>query len=566
MIIEELIAKLGFKVEGLSALRDAARRLKDFAKSVLNALNPMKRAAAATNPLKAGMQNVARSTAPAVSAMSKFGSVARTVMIGVLGVATAVAGAAAGVALLGLAFARAGAKAARARRELQFQAEGKGTSENRLNLLRNTFAASAGVGEKVAGALVDDLIAGITDKTKLALAGDAEAKQELAKVGINPRGKDGRPADTSALALQAATRIIAENQKAEGLRKKGKTAQANQVDEKNNKMAADFGIKDELLAFLKSFPTPDALVKEMAKAGSRDAGATDAQRAREKSVSQQYTELEQKLGTIGESFARLGIIIANEVLPPLNSFIDGIVSIGKRLGLINQTREEMQIDRNKARAEGMKAERQTYDSNIVGTAGEKRRRAVAEAPAKLQRLRDSTAEQDRETQRGKARSPQMASSPGKGASDRDAPSKSWVAALIAASRNDRNTTGKSAMTTEQDRETQRGKARMATPAQAEPSWLAKFSLAASSFTDRLNAQATAGVNRDAGLTATVKPDQITAKADVDVKTDVSVKVEPSSELLKVIASARTAGAMAGKSIAAAINKAGNTGTGALASP
>jgi hypothetical protein len=45
-----------------------------------------------------------------------------------------------------------------------------------------------------------------------------------------------------------------------------------------------------------------------------------------------------------------------------------------------------------------------------------------------------------------------------------------------------------------------------------------------------------------GLKAEVKPDQITAKADVQVQSEVNVKVEATSELLRAIATATTSGA------------------------
>jgi hypothetical protein len=75
------------------------------------------------------------------------------------------------------------------------------------------------------------------------------------------------------------------------------------------------------------------------------------------------------------------------------------------------------------------------------------------------------------------------------------------------------------------------------------------------FMRTLNRQAVEGLNRDFGLGGRGDPQKVEATADVQVKSDVSVRVEPSSELLKVVATAKSAGAQVGAMIAKSANTA-----------
>jgi hypothetical protein len=78
----------------------------------------------------------------------------------------------------------------------------------------------------------------------------------------------------------------------------------------------------------------------------------------------------------------------------------------------------------------------------------------------------------------------------------------------------------------------------------------------------LNRQSVAGLNRDFGLGRSSEPQKVEAEAKIDVQSQVSVRVEPSSELLKVIANAKTMGAQMGAMIA----KSANTATAGATAP
>jgi hypothetical protein len=544
MVIDELIARLGFRIDGLDALKNAMARFREFVKSILSAVNPLKKAGAAANPLRTGLTKVGAAAAPATAAMGRMAAVAKVVAVGV----TSIIGAAAGASVAIIALAKAFSKAARARREFQIEAQGQGTTAKRFDLLRNALAAQAGVGEKKAEKSLSTLLDGVNELRSKALAGDPEARAGLAKYGLNARDKKGRPVDSSALALSAASQFIERNARAEELRKRGKDKEATRLDERNRQFGDEFGITGELAAILRTFPDVKALEAALKSAGERAPGPTSEQESRDARMGRELAELEQKLKTIGDVFTEVGKKFGEALLPLANFIADNVIKPLKAIGAIPKTAAEQEADAKavaiaakEAGEAAWEARRERGTRNAPeATSGQRRRDAAADAPAKLEELR----------RRNAAPEPYPPMPPRRNAAPEPKPA-----------------TRDSALPTWQAK---------------PPEWMTTIGKALPDLTSimqTLNRQALATLSADRGfqrqpsgmpsaeggernVTAEVKPDQITAKADVGVKTDVTLRVEPSSELLKIVATAKSAGAQMGAMIA----KSANTATASATAP
>jgi hypothetical protein len=506
MVIDELIARLGFRVDGLDALKTALTRLREFVKSVLGSINPFKKAGAATSPLQSGLAKVSAAAVPATASMGRMAAVARVVAVGLAGVVAGAAAAAGGIILLAQAFA----KAARARREFQIEAQGQGTTAKRFDLMRNALAAQAGVGEKKAEKTLSSLLDGVNDLRGKALAGDAEARASLAKYGLSARDRKGQPVDASALALSAASQFIDRNARADALRKRGKDKDATKLDVQNRQFGDLFGITGELAAILRTFPDVKALEASLKSAGERSPGPNSEQEERSARVSRGLAELEQKLGTVGQVFSNVATAFADALLPLANFIADKIIQPLKAVGAIPKTAAEQDADAKTAGNAAWEARRERGTRNVPeATAGQRRRDAAADEPARLEKLRQRS----------------QAAESGKAGADPAMPK--WMA--------------------------------------KPPEWMTNFGAVLpdlAGMMKTLNQQALATLGKDREIIAKVDPGEVKARADIGVKTDVNVRVEPSSELIKAFANAKTMGQQMGAMIA----KSANTATAGATAP
>ena len=118
--------------------------------------------------------------------------------------------------------------------------------------------------------------------------------------------------------------------KAAALRKK-----ALAQDQKTEQFAADAGINGRLRVLLDNTPLKD-FPELFRKASSWFPTTSNKSEARQDEVAKQAEEASLKLaaiwGRLAERFTEFGQILANEVLPPLNKFLDALVSFAKATG------------------------------------------------------------------------------------------------------------------------------------------------------------------------------------------------------------------------------------------
>lgn len=373
MILDELIYKLGFAVEGLQKLR-AAR--KEWDKTVRSTAKGNK-AIIATN----------RSTAVATTGVSRLGTALRTILGAFARLITVAAGVAAGIAVVGTAFVVAGVRAARARREFALTAKEIGTTGQNLETLGNILRV-AGFGdgfekeaERVAKA-VDEISKSIRKGGE-----DAdEAKKKFQGFGIDKSfdidPKTGKSRDSAAIALDIFQAYKRATEQAANLRKEAdaiasksprKAAalrkKAIAQDQKTEQFAEDAGIGGRLRVLLDSIALKDLpeLVKKAARLFPTTSNASEAQKD---DVAKQAEDAALKASALlkgtADRLTDIGVALATHVLPHLNAFLDKLITFGKATGLISETVGEKNARESKERLDAMaaarRAERQTYDS------------------------------------------------------------------------------------------------------------------------------------------------------------------------------------------------------------
>ncbi len=396
MIIEELISRLGFEVDGLNKLR-AAR--KEFDRTKKSAQSTSK-VLVATN----------RSTAVAATGVSRLGTALRTILGVFARLITVAAGVAAGVAVVGTAFVIAGVRAARARREFTLAAKEIGTTGQNLETVGNILRV-AGFGDgfedeakKVVGA-VDEISKAVRK------GGDdaVEAKKKFQGFGIDKAfdvdPKTGKSRDSAAIALdifQAYKRATEQAanlrreadaiaskapRKASALRKK-----AIEQDRKSSQLAEDGGISGRLKVLLDSIALKDlpALVERAARLFPTTSNKSEGQKD---DVAKQAEDAALKASALlkgtADRLTDIGVALATHVLPPLNSFLDKLIEFGKFTGLIPENVGEKAARETRQRldamAAGRRAERETYDAKPQDIRNKTQRELVEQQDAEYRK-------------------------------------------------------------------------------------------------------------------------------------------------------------------------------------
>jgi hypothetical protein len=417
-VIEELVAKLGFDVDGLPKLKAAVKQFDAAKKTIVASSNPLKAAGASATVAAVGVGRLGETSkkssrgvlllSTALGGLKRAAAVAvsslRLILTIALRAVGVFAGLAAGIAVVALAFTRAAAKAALARREFSLAAKEIGTSAQNLETVGNILRV-AGFGDgfedeakKVVGAMED------VAKAVRKGGDDAdEAKKKFKGFGIDKAfdvdPKTGKTRDSAALALdvfqaykratEQAGKLRAEAdklgnktpKKAAALRKK-----ALEQDKKNEQFAEDAGISGKLKVLLDSIALKD-LPGIIEKAAKLFPTTSDKSEKKQSEVAEQALAAGLKFDAlmkgISDRLLEFGTTIATYVLPALNSFLDKLVEFAENAGIIKESagRRRERLDResdsarenNRARGLSEKPEE---------TAAQRRRRTQDEADYK----------------------------------------------------------------------------------------------------------------------------------------------------------------------------------------
>jgi hypothetical protein len=276
--------------------------------------------------------------------VSQLAIFARSVaaVVGVMvGITAAAAAAAYAVLKLGTAMVRSAGEAARLRREMQLTAKGMGTKQTNVEKL--------GLGFKAIGLKAEDaspFVKGVSDKANDAiLKGDYSAFKDA---GISILAPDGVQRDTAGVASDVMLQYLARYAKGADLRAKAKASPnskkaasaANSAELKARKFAEDWGISGAMLGALKEIGTPDEFIRRMTEFNNKNPTATAEDEERTKRIAEGWDRLENTMDGLGKAFDGVGNVVADKLLPGLNTLADGFSSLFKWLNLIPETAEE----------------------------------------------------------------------------------------------------------------------------------------------------------------------------------------------------------------------------------
>ncbi|HEV7258930.1 MAG TPA: hypothetical protein VGN82_14210 [Bosea sp. (in: a-proteobacteria)] len=422
-VIEELVSKLGFEVEGLGKLKAAAKQFDATKKAVIASSNPLKAAGASATVAAVGVGKLGDQSkkssrgilllSTALAGLRRAGAIAasalRTVLMIAIRLVGVFAGLAAGAAVVAAGFVAIGVKAALARREVRLAAAEIGTSAQNLETVGNIIkGAGFGVGfadeaKKVVGAI--DEVAKTIRK-----GGDEadEAKKKFQGFGIDPSfnvdPRTGKSRDSAAIALDVFQAYKRATEQAANLRKQAdalgskapkKAAalrkKAIEQDRKNDQLAEDSGISGRLKVLLDGMTAKqfDALASEISRLFPTTSNKEEGARAE---VANQAVEAGLKfdalLQGLSERFKEIGTSLAGGFLPGLNSFLDSVIAFAKRTGIIKETvgernaRTEMEREANRASGLG-----RATDDDLKAAADRSQQRFEDSIKARSERIK-----------------------------------------------------------------------------------------------------------------------------------------------------------------------------------
>lgn len=357
MVVEELVANVGFKVQGLGELR----QFEDALKSVANLAKGLS-GESGSGGSDSGFAGLSQKLQKIGSALDKFDVSAITGFAGrVRNDITTIKSASASWAGIGniagqivqrfgpgvaavtqlvTELTQAGTEAATLRSRLQISAQGKGTSAAQLDALSRTYESmglTAADAEKQFGSFSKELNDSL-DK--------GQTPDFLLNLGINPR-EGNRRRDTAEVmteTLSALADRLAKNQEASRQTQSGEERQklAGERDQLLGLVRTKFG--DETLGIMEKGGGAAAWENAKKEGVARRQLRTPEDEAQAERVRQAATQLQQKLALFADTWERLEMTVADTLLPPLNFVLDKVTALAKTLGLVRKTPEELRAE------------------------------------------------------------------------------------------------------------------------------------------------------------------------------------------------------------------------------
>lgn len=374
MVVEELVAKLGFKVDGLgeikkfdNALKHAKGTVSSFGTAMNKWLGNLK--IGALNGIGSFGGKLAQGFKSAASSVAIAAAGAARMAAAVGAVSLALAGAVALAAKLAYNFVKARGEAARMRREAQLNAEGSRTKIGSVEALQKGLDAIA-----ASGALKDvakTFVANVAKEADAEIRGEGDGKYKKADINvIDPR--TGIQRDTAAVAMDVLGKYADLVKKGQEARREaaiaaakgdkkgeaGAVGRANKSELEARKFANDFAIDGELMASIRALRNgAEEFRQKMAEANRNNPGLTSEEEDRKKQLAEQFSKLSNKFEGISESISRsfgsMADIISLKIIPALDALADALLSWGKKLKIIPETKGEAE-DRDRAKSEAAK--------------------------------------------------------------------------------------------------------------------------------------------------------------------------------------------------------------------
>lgn len=365
MVIEELVAKLGFKVDGLNeikrfdnALVQSKARLRDFGRNLSTLLTDK------LARLNTFLPKLANGFKGGVSQLAMFGAALGRITLVAGAVVGGVALVAGAVFKMALAFVRARGEAAKLRREMQLGANANRTTAANVEKVQRGFdAVTAGNAKGKA----NDMVGAIATKVQEAIEGKDYSK--FKEAGINPLEKNGVRRDSSALLLELIAKYL-EKQKAgqdagakerDAKARGDKKGEARAAKQRNvaevdaSKFAKEWGIDGPLLGGLMQLSGGmKEFLQRMEEANRANPTPSKEDEKLKADVANEWQKLKNALeglsGAITGPLETFKDLVANKLIPPMTSLVNAIHQWLKKIGWAPETKGETD-DREKAQAQ-----------------------------------------------------------------------------------------------------------------------------------------------------------------------------------------------------------------------
>jgi len=370
VVVEELVANVGFKVQGLGELR----QFEDALKSVANLAKGLS-GATGSGGSNAGFAGLSQKLQKIGAALDKFDVAAISGLAGRvrndISTIKSASGSWAGigniagqiverfgpgvaaVAHLVTELTQAGIEAATLRSRLQISAQGKGTSAAQLDDLSRMYESmglTAADAEKQFGSFAGELNRSLDN---------GKTPDFLTELGVNPQvGNERRDtAEVMTEALSVLANRIAKNQEASARPQSAGESKrlADERDELWKLIRSKFG--DETLGIMKKGGGAAAWEQARKEGTSRRPSETEADREQNARVSAAAAKLQQQLGAFADASQRFAITIADNLLPPIISVVDKVTSLARAVGLLPKSAEELQSEQDARNAKQQQLER-----------------------------------------------------------------------------------------------------------------------------------------------------------------------------------------------------------------
>jgi hypothetical protein len=383
MVVEELIGKIGFKVDSLAPVEKAINRLDQFRARlrfaardggpleqrlsglITKGVTPFVAAAiygsVGLKKFQAGLQQttaLAGRLGPALVRITNravgLGQSLGIVNTSLIGTRAGMFGVLAAVTAMGAGFAYMVTKAAAARRELAIFAKTNGTTVPRVDVLGQGLGKLGITSEQTQSA-----VGKITDQVNdAATSGKSKQLDWLTGMGVysvEPRGPSkGKRIDPSAVLRAFIGAYIARNAKIEALRKQESDALARgdnrgaaaarskltPMEDALSKTEKDSGLGSDFFGRLRMSPSVEDYRRGEVEGASQRPTATRAQDQASNNLAEGTAGTMNRLGGLADAVERLATPRVLSGIDALNAFLDKVAIFGKATGLINVTQEE----------------------------------------------------------------------------------------------------------------------------------------------------------------------------------------------------------------------------------
>lgn len=351
-VVDELVAKLGFKAEGLGDLKkfdDGLKKASDGVKKFGDRLNKNDKLNKIAGVVIPKFTQSLRASVPEAAKMAwEVGRITGGMGALALG-GTAVAGV---LYKMAQAFVRVRGEAAGLRREMQLNAKGDKTTIGSIDKLQKGFDA---IGGKALDGKAKEFVSGIAGKVNDAILGKDYSK--FKKAGVSVLDERGNQRDSTAVSIDILAKFANMWKQAQDSRREARTfgltgdkkkeaaalGRANKSEIDARQFAKDWGVEGPLMAAMQDLKNGAAeFFQKMEKFNRDNPGLTQEDEDQKKRIAEKWAEFDNMAGLFGNALGRSADKLTEDILPAITDFGKGLLKAGKFFGWVPETKGEVE--------------------------------------------------------------------------------------------------------------------------------------------------------------------------------------------------------------------------------